>query len=249
MSAFFKITVITLFMILFFTEYSFAQSPRKFGRGKLTKSSPYSIGIGMSMDLIDQEGLNQTINSARTISGANTGTLKVAYEYFGYISMRFYNPMYMVQFRPSYFTQTSKGAGLDGAYNYDLKGFAAFGFFRMIPITFDFLTLYAQAGIGFAKIDGKITNASRYSNFNGTGFGTQVGVGTNVFLYPEHAFGLELNYRYLPIVRNLVTGSSATAPDGVGQAISNRELENTVGNDISTHLTGIIGAITYTFNF
>lgn len=249
MNVFFKATIISICLIVLSSENIYAQTPRKFGRGRVAKKSPFSIGIGWSMDLFDQEGLNQAVNSARTTSSTNTGLLKVGYEYFGYISMKLPNNMFMAQVRPSYFTQSSSGVGVDGAYNYELKGYTAFGIFRMTPYNFNFMDLYAQAGLGYAKIDGHITNGSRYSNFNGSGFGTQVGIGSNLYFYSSHAFGLELNYRYLPIIRNLVTGSSAIAPDGIGQAINNRELENTIGNDISTNLTGIIGAITYTINF
>ena len=154
-----------------------------------------------------------------------------------------------IQLRPAYFTQSASGSGTDGSYNYALKGLSLFPLVRLIPLSNDIIDFYLQAGIGYGKLDGEITNGPRNSSFSGSGFGAQIGLGADFCLVPEHCFGIEGNYRYLPLARNIVKSGTALPPYGASQSIPERELEDINGNDVATSMSGISGALNYTFNF
>jgi hypothetical protein len=222
---------------------------KKSGGSRALKGGTFSIGLGVAMGSYDQEGLNEAIRNAKSISAATTGEMNSATEYMGFATYRFANNMVSLQIRPSFFSQSSNGSGTGGSFDYKLTGFTVFPLIRFIPLSNDFIDFYIQGGLGYGKLDGTITNGAREVSFGGSGFGTQIGVGADFCFFPEHCIGVEGNYRYLPVERNKVTSSSGALPDGIGQASPQHELENTSGDDVGTKLSGVTGAITYTFNF
>lgn len=221
----------------------------KKGGGRAFKGGTFSVGVGIGMGSFEQDGLNEAIRNAKSISGATTGEMNSAIEYMGTATYRFANNIVALQIRPTMFSQSAKGAGTGGAYDYELKGFSVFPLIRFIPLSNDIIDFYIQGGLGYGKLDGSIKNGARKVEFGGSSFGTQVGVGADFCFLPEHCFGVEGNYRYLPVERNKVTSSSGALPDGIGQGSVNHELENTSGDDVGTKLSGITGVVTYSFNF
>ncbi|MBC7458153.1 MAG: outer membrane beta-barrel protein [Bdellovibrionaceae bacterium] len=240
-------SLLTLFATIFLASNVFAL--KKAGGGRALKGGTFSIGLGIGMGSFEQDGLNESIRNAKSISGATTGEMNSAVEYMGFATYRFANNIVALQIRPTFFSQTSKGNGTGGAFDYSLDGYSVFPLIRFIPLSNDIIDFYIQAGLGYGKLDGSITNGARKVSFGGSSFGTQVGIGAEFCFWPEHCFGLEGNYRYLPIERNKVLSASGALPDGIGQASPNHELENNSGDDVGTKLSGVSGVVTYSFNF
>jgi len=240
-------SLLTLVVTILLATNAFAL--KKAGGGRAFKGGTLSIGVGLAMGSFEQDGLNEAIRNAKAISAATTGEMNSAIEYMGFASYRFANNVVALQLRPTFFNQSSKGNGTGGAFDYSLTGFTVFPLIRFIPLSNDVIDFFIQGGLGYGKLDGSITNGARKVTFGGSSFGTQVGVGADFCFLPEHCFGVEGNYRYLPVERNKVLSASGSLPDGIGQASPNHELENTSGDDVGTKLSGISGVITYTYNF
>ncbi len=237
----------TLFAVIFLSLNVFAL--RKAGGGRALKGGTFSLGVGIGLGSFEQDGLNEAIRAAKTNSGATTGEMNSATEYLGFATYRFANNFVAIQLRPAFFSQVSNGSGTGGSYDYSLNGYSVFPLIRFIPLSNDVIDFYIQGGMGYGKLDGTITNGTRKVSFSGSSFGTQVGVGADFCFFAQHCFGVEGNYRYLPIERNKVTSSSGALPDGISQGALNRELENSSGDDVSAKLSGISGVVTYSFNF
>jgi len=243
---------IFIFSLLALPDLVEAAMARKRGGKSAFAGGSMSIGFGIALHTAEQNGLNNMIRSAKAQPGLNvtTSDLSSGYEFSGQFTFRFSNNLVAIQLRPSYFTQSASGRGTDGSYDYDLTGLTLFPLVRLVPLSNDIIDFYLQAGIGYGKLDGSITNGSRNAKFSGSGFGMQVGLGADFCLIPDHCFGVEGNYRYLPVSRNIVSsGTSATPPYGATQATSDRELEDASGNDVGTSMSGISGVLNYTFMF
>lgn len=228
-----------------------AIAKKKGGKGAFTGGA-FSMGLGISLLTAEQNGLNNMLASAKLQApGGNVSTsdLNTGYEVSGQFTFHFANGLVALQMRPAYFTQSTTGTGTDGNYDYKLTGFSFFPLVRLIPLSNDIIDFYIQAGLGYGQLNGEITNGPRTSSFKGSGFGTQIGLGADFCFFPEHCFGIEGNYRYLPLQRNIVSGGSAAAPYGASQSVSGRELEDASGNDVATTMSGISGNLNYTFNF
>ncbi len=228
-----------------------AAAKKKGGRGAFAGGA-FSMGFGFSLLTAEQNGLNNMIAAAKSQApggGVSTGDLSSGYEYSGQFTFHFANNTVALQIRPAYFTQSATGSGTDGNYDYKLTGFSVFPLVRLIPLSNDIIDFYVQGGLGYAQLNGDITNGVRNTSFTGKGFGLQVGLGADFYFVPEQCFGIEGNYRYLPMERNIVRNGSAAAPYGASQSISGRELEDTSGNDVATTMSGISGTVSYTFNF
>ncbi len=228
-----------------------AVTKKKGGKGAFTGGA-FSMGVGISLLTAEQNGLNNMIAAAKSSApGGNvtTGDLNTGYEASAQFTFHFSNNLVALQLRPAYFTQSTTGSGSDGNYDYKLTGFSFFPLVRIIPLSNDLIDFYIQAGLGYGQLNGDITNGPRSASFKGSGFGTQIGLGADFCFFPEHCIGIEGNYRYLPLSRNIVSSSTAAAPYGASQSISGRELEDASGNDVATTMSGIIGNVNYTFNF
>ena len=240
-------SLITLIAVIFLSLNAFAL--RKAGGGRALKGGTFSVGVGLGLGSFEQDDLNDAIRTAKTTSGATTGEMNSATEYVGFATYRFANNFVAIQLRPAFFSQATKGSGTGGSYDYSLSGYSVFPLLRFIPLSNDVIDFYIQGGMGYGKLDGTITNGARKVSFGGSSFGTQAGIGADFCFFAQHCFGVEGNYRYLPIERNKVVTSSGALPDGISQASLNRELENAVGDDVSTKLSGVYGVVTYSFNF
>jgi hypothetical protein len=207
------------------------------------------MGLGVAQINADQSGLNDMIHDAKANSSATTSDFGSGLEYMAHLTFRFSNDFVAIQLRPSYFTQSTTGSGAGGNYDYKLTGYTVFPMLRLIPLSNDIIDFYLQAGLGYGKLDGAITNGARTANFSGSAFGTQIGVGADFCLISSNCFGVEGNYRYLPISRNIVNSSTGALINGASQAQTDRELENLNGSDVATSMSGILIAVTYTFIF
>ena len=242
--------LVQLFLIcscLVFSTQTFA-AKKKGGKGAFASGS-LSAGLGIGLTTADQAGLNTMISTAKTSVAATTSTFSSGLEFMGHLTFRFSNGLVALQLRPTYFQQSTSGSGSDGSHSYDLTGFTLFPLVRIIPLSNDIIDFYLQGGIGYGKLDGSITNGTRKASFSGSSFGLQTGIGADFCLVPDHCFGVEGNYRYLPIQRNIVSSASGALPYGASQAASDRELEDLNGSDVATSLSGISGILSYTYNF
>lgn len=223
---------------------------KKGGKGAFAGGS-LSAGLGIGLSTADQSGLNTMIGAANAASAAGVSDFSSGLEFMGHLTFRFSNNFVALQLRPTYFQQSTKGNGTDGSHKYELTGYTIFPLLRIIPLSNDIIDFYLQGGIGWGKLSGKVENGARNASFNGSNFGMQMGLGADFCLLPSHCFGVEGNYRYLPIDRNIVSSGTgpSSLPYGTSQAQSDRELEDLNGSDVGTSMTGISGILTYTFNF
>ncbi len=240
-----KLFMAVLLLSTFSTEVALAK--KRGGKGAFAGGS-LSFGLGIATTSASQEGLNDIIQVVKATEGATVSTLSSGMEYIGHATFRFSNGFVALQLRPTYFTQEESGTGTAGNYNYSLSGLTVFPLVRIIPLSNDFIDFYMQGGLGYANLSGTIKNGPNTVDFKGGNFGAQVGIGADFCFFPNHCFGVEGNYRYLPIPRNIVTGASGTTPTGLSQAGRDQELE-AGGNDVATKLSGISGILMYTFNF
>ncbi len=243
--------VIFVFSLFALPDAVLALTKKRGGRGAFAGGS-MSMGFGVSLITAEQNGLNNMIRAAKAQPGLNVSTsdLGAGYEFSGQFTFKFSNGLVGLQLRPAYFTQAATGSGTDGSYDYKLTGYSLFPLVRLIPLSNDIIDFYLQSGIGYATLKGDITNGPRNAAFTSSGFGVQIGLGADFCLWPEHCFGIEGNYRYLPMNRNIVSsGTAATPPYGSTQSAPGRELEDSDFNDVATSMSGISGALNYTFNF
>lgn len=243
-----KLTGVLISLAIFFIAQDSFAAKKKGGKGAFAGGS-LSVGLGIAVATADQDGVNQLVQAAKTSNGTTAGNLSSATEYMGHITFRFSNNLVALQIRPSYFMQDSTGSGSDGSYEYSLSGLSVFPLIRIIPLSNDLIDFYMQFGLGYGNLSGKIRNGARTVDFKGGNFGTQFGIGADFCFVPDHCFGIEGNYRYLPIPRNIVTSSNGALPSGVTQATPDRELEDASLNDVATKMSGISGSLMYTFNF
>lgn len=224
-----------------------AAGKKRGGKGVFAGGS-LSFGAGLGVTTAEQDSLNYIIKNAKSTSQATTGELSAGTEFYAHATFRFSNNLVAIQLRPSYFTQSQSGSGTGGAYNYSLSGFTFFPLVRLIPLSNDIIDFYLQAGLGMTKLDGDITNGPTKVSFSGVNFGTQIGLGADFCFVPDHCIGVEGNYRYLPIPRNIVKNSSGGLSNNITQITPDSEFEAD-NSDVSTKLTGISGLLMYTFNF
>lgn len=242
----FALTIFTMSLVL--SNDAFAA--RKGGGAKSLKNGSVSIGLGVSLMSANQDGLNDMIKAAKVAQpGVTTSELSSAMEYNAQLTFTFSSGLVALQLRPSYFTQSSMGSGPSGDYDYKLTGFSFFPLVRIIPLSNDIIDFYIQGGLGYGELKGDVTNGTGNNvSFKGSGFGLQVGLGANFCMTASHCFGVEGNYRYLPISRNIVDSSSGTI-SGTTQIAPNKELEGADGNDVGTSMSGVGGTLSYVFNF
>ncbi len=205
-------------------------------------SGSHSFGFGLGFASPDQGDLNKIIDTKNS-GGTAIDKLGSGYELQANYQYRFKGTMFALQFRPSYFMQSSDGSG----YKFDLTGFTVFPLFRIYPLENNFIKFFMQTGVGYGNLSGKINAPGGSVAFSSGAFGALAGLGADFcFFGGSHCFGFEGNLRYLPFVRNLVSSSSGT-PDG-WDPVSGNELEN--GNsDVGTTLSGMSGTFAYRFNF
>ncbi len=241
-----NISTVLISTVILFSGTS-ALAKKKGGRGAFAGGA-LSVGFGYSFATADQSGINEIIQNAKASNQATTSELSSATEYSLQGTFRFSNGLVAIQLRPSLFQQSQSGSGSAGSYSYSLSGFTIFPLVRLIPLSNDLIDFYIQAGLGYGKLDGEITNGPTKISFTGSNFGAQIGLGADFCFIPDHCFGIEGNYKYLPIQRNVASSSSGGLSNNITQATSGSEVE-VAGNDLQTKFTGISGTVSYTYNF
>lgn len=246
---YFRILAFILFATSLTLSHEATAALKKSGGSKAFKGGMFSLGFGVSLMSANQDGLNNLISAAKTSQpGVSTSDFSSAMEYSAQATFTFSNGLVAVQLRPSYFTQSTTGSGPGGDYDYNLTGFTIFPLVRLIPLSNDIIAFYLQAGLGYGELKGDIKNGPGSVSFKGSGFGLQVGVGADFCFTASQCFGVEGNYRYMPLSRNIVDSSSGTIY-GTTQTTPTKELEGADGNDIATSMSGVGGTLSYTFNF
>lgn len=230
----FKFVVINLFLL---TSSISALAARGGG------SSDSSLGLGMILMTPTQDDLNSSIGAINTAQSTSIDKLGTAYEFMGYFQYRFSSTMYAMQFRPSYFTQSSKGSG----YETKLTGLTFFPMLRIYALENTFIHFFLQLGVGYGKLDGEMTGPGTSVSWSGDSFGTMGGMGAEFCFTSSHCLVVEGNVRYLSIPRSVVKSTSGS-PLGFSQAISSQELEAN-GSDVATTLSGVQGTLAYQLNF
>ncbi len=206
-------------------------------------SSDSSMGFGMILMSPTQDDLNSSIGSINTAQATSIDKLGTAYEFMGYYQYRFSSTMYAMQFRPSYFTQSSKGSG----YETKLTGMTFFPMLRVYALENSFIHFFLQLGVGYGKLDGEMTGPGTSVSWSGDSFGTMGGMGAEFCFTPSHCMVVEGNVRYLSIPRSVVKSTSGS-PAGFSQVIAGQELEAN-GSDVATTMSGIQGTLAYQMNF
>jgi hypothetical protein len=240
------LSLVTVSTLVLFSVHSEAAKKRG-GKGAFAGGS-LSVGLGLGFATAEQSGINDIIKNAKFSNQATTSELKSATEYSVQGTFRFSNGLVAIQLRPSLFQQSESGTGSAGTYSYSLSGFTIFPLVRLIPLSNDLIDFYMQLGLGYGKMDGEITNGPSKISFTGSNFGAQIGLGADFCFVPDHCFGVEGNYKYLPIQRNIATSASGGLSNNISQAASDQEVEVS-GSDLATQFTGISGIISYTYNF
>lgn len=241
-----SISVLLISICLLFSATSHAAKKRG-GKGAFAGGS-ISVGFGIGFSTAEQTGINDIIKNAKAANQASTSELKSATEYMFHGTFRFSNGYVALQLRPTLFQQAESGSGTAGSYNYSLSGFTVFPLIRLIPLSNDLIDFYIQGGLGYGKLNGDITNGPTKISFTGSNFGAQAGLGADFCFVPDHCIGVEGNYKYLPIQRNIVTSTSGGLSNNITQSAVDSELEVN-GSDLATQLSGITGIVSYTFNF
>jgi len=213
----------------------------------------HSVGGALIFASPSQDDFDTLIGTANTAAGGiSTKPMGQGYELVLQYMYKFSGSMFALLFRPSMFTQSSKGSAASGAkYNYELSGWTLFPMFRMTPLENSFMKFYMQVGVGYGRLTGKIRENVSTIEFSGGNFGGITGLGAEFCFFDDHCFNLEGNFRYLPFERNKATSvssaggwsSTITGPSESGEEV---EMNN---RDLGTTLSGILATLGYTYYF
>ena len=110
------------------------------GGGASLGGGSSSFGLGIIIMSPSQDDLNGAIGAINSAQSTAIDKLGTAYEFAGYYQYRFMSSMYAMQFRPSYFTQTSKGSGFETK----LTGLTFFPILRMYALENSFIHFFVQ---------------------------------------------------------------------------------------------------------
>lgn len=200
----------------------------------------HSLGLGLSIMSPSQGDVNSWIDSLGTTGTKNLGTgyeVMVDYEY------KFSMTMFSMLMRPSYFTQSASGGGVEAK----LTGLTVFPILRLYPLENNFIKFFMQVGLGYGQLKTELSNSNTVGSgsFDGSTFGAMGGIGAHFCFTESHCLAVEGNVRYLPIERN--TGSSSGSLGGtITQTQGELELNN---KDLGTTLSGIQGILGYKLIF
>ena len=207
-----------------------------------------SLGIGISTVGAGQNDLNDVIDADVAANGASTKNLGSALEFFAQWTYRFSRTNYALVFRPSYFMQEATGSASNGSHDYKLNGFTVFPIFRLYALENSFIKFFMQAGLGYGSLNGEMSQGANSLKFKGSAFGVMGGIGADFCFTETHCLTVEGNMRYLPIERNVSSGGTCTSMTGLTQCGGSTEVERD-NKDLSTTMSGIQGAVSYTMNF
>ena len=202
----------------------------------------HGFQFSAAIQTADQKNLNDWIDSTRQTGTKNLGS---AYEFMFDYQYRFSSSMFAIKFRPSYFTQSAEGGGV----NAKLSGYSFFPILRMYPLENAFMKFFLQGGVGYGKLNGKIGNTTTDGtvDFNGDAFGGQAGLGAEFCFTANHCLTIEGNVRYLPMERNLMSAHTGNLGGGIGTPAGS-ELESD-NSDVGTTMSGLQGVLAYSLYF
>lgn len=197
-------------------------------------SGDHSIEFGAAVATASQDDLNSWIvaNSGQQLGTATE--LSFSYIY------RFGTSDYALVLRPSYFSQKNSGA-----ISATLTGTSFMPMFRVYPLENTFIKFFLQIGMGMGTLTGSVSTPTARTDFTGTAFGAEAGIGADFCFYESHCLTIEGNLRYLPIVRSTTSGASGTLGNGL-TALGELESNN---SDVQNNMTGFKALLAYTFKF
>lgn len=195
----------------------------------------HSFGFGIGLAAARQSDLNSHLES----SNIPTSTFSNSIEYDGIYQYRFFDSMYAIQIRPTYFTQNVS----KGAYDYDLKGWTFLPTLKIYLGETRFDHIFLLAGIGIGSLRGSVTQPTGKVEFSGSSYGAMLGIGSEFCSMEGHCFVMEGSYRHLPVPRNTVDTGYGTLT-GFTQVAAGREIEYS-GSDLQTTMSGFVLRIGY----
>lgn len=200
----------------------------------------HSFGIGLITTTPSQDDLDSHIAAVNAATSSSKEKFGSALELYTHYTYRFNSSIFALQLRPSYFMQE--------AGDYSLKGFTVFPLVRIYPLENNFIKFYLQTGLGYGRLNGEVSQNSSSVSFSGGAFGALFGLGANFCFSANHCVGLEGNFRYLPIERNIVSGVSGSPGQFSTAPAADQELEID-NHDVKTTMSGIQGGLSYNFMF
>lgn len=200
----------------------------------------HSFGIGLITTTPSQDDLDSHIAAVNAANSTSLEKFGSALEVYTQYTYRFNSSMFALQFRPSYFMQS--------AGDYSLKGFTLFPLVRVYALENNFIHFFLQTGLGYGRLNGEISQGSNSVSFSGGAFGALFGMGANFCFAANHCVGVEGNFRYLPIERNIVSSVSGSPTQFSTTPAADEELEIN-NHDVKTTMSGIQGALSYNFMF
>ena len=233
-------TVALLSLFLFSTG---AQARGRSGGGGTGITGDGSIGIGLSFISPGQDDLNSVIDANNTSQSKSTDKLSSGYELHLDYQTRFTGTIYALQFRPTYFTQSSSGSG----YDVKLTGYSFFPILRIYALENAFIHFFFQTGVGYGKLSGTMSGPPGSINWSGESFGLMGGIGAEFMMTADQAIVVEGNLRYMPIPRNIASSVNG-APTNFSRASAGYELETNF-HDVQTSMSGFQGLIGYQLMF
>jgi hypothetical protein len=234
---------VVLTLILFL-----AHIPKAMARGG---GGGHSIGGFLGFASPGQDDLDLLVDRANTRAGGiSTDPLGQGYDLSFLYQYRFSGSMFALVFRPSFFSQSTKGSAGGGQdYKYSLTGFTFFPMLKLIPLENDFIKFFMQIGIGYGRLSGTIQEDTAKIDFSGGNFGAISGLGAEFCFSDSHCMVLEGNLRYLPFERNKATKVSGTfATDSLTNAVDGQEVE-IENRDLGSTLSGLVANLGYIFTF
>lgn len=200
----------------------------------------HSLGVGLSLVTAAQTDINNAMERMGT-----SKSMSSAYEFFLQYGYRFSGSMFGLVFRGGYMTQNMSGNCTNGSCDAKLTGLAFYPMLRLVPLENNFIRFFMQAGLGFGTMSGSMSEGSNSVDFSGGTIGETAGIGADFCFTPTHCLTVEGNVRYMPIQRNVSSGNSGNL-SGLTQTSGELEYD---GNDMTTTMSGVQGAISYTMRF
>jgi opacity protein-like surface antigen len=223
-------SLISILILLLSTES--AQARKGFTRGGAS-----SIGISAALMSPNQSDINSWIDSKAT---SGTKNLSSGYEFAAHYEFRFSGSMFALAIRPSYFTQTASGAGVEAS----VKGFTVFPLLKLYPLENDFIQFFFQIGIGYGNLETKLSASTGNGTYSAGEFGALAGLGAAFCFTESSCIAVEGNGRYLPV--NRVTGTGSGLGGNISQSSGELEINS---SDAGITLSGLQGMITYQYHF
>lgn len=211
-----------------------------FSLGAQAAGGAHTLGFGLITMTPSQDDLDSHIAAVNTANGTSKEKFGSALEIAASYTYRFSSSMFAVQFRPSYF--------MHSAGDYSLKGYTLFPIVRIYPLENNFIKFFLQTGLGYGRLNGEISQNSSSVSFAGGAFGALFGLGANFCFAGSHCVGVEGNFRYLPIERNIISSVSG-APGQFSTAPAPDEELEINNHDVKTTMSGIQGGLSYNFMF